>query len=151
MPMSREARMEKVQRLLTAHKKTTEVLEGEPVTRELHPGTDIARNWTVITSAYSGLEQTLKYLIAEECELSIEELIDFIAPQNAEVNELRHGRYPYRTHNLVLLFLKLQEPTQVVVRDFCQRFRSLHSYIGNTDVDQFLTLISGPKGAGYER
>ena len=151
MPMSREAKIEKVQRLLTAHKKTTEVLESEPVTRDLHPGTDIARNWTVITSAYSGLEQTLKYLIAEENELSIEELIDFVVPQNLDVNETRHGNYPYRTHNLGLLFLKLQEETRVVVRDFYQRFRSLHSYVGSASVDQFLALVSGPGGAGYER
>ena len=59
MPMSREEKIEKVQRLLTAHRKTKQVLENEPVTWELHPGTDIARNWTVITAAYSGLEQTI--------------------------------------------------------------------------------------------
>ena len=79
MPMSREAKMEKVQRLLTAHKKTSQTLESEPVTHERHPGTDIARNWTVITAAYSGLEQTLKFLIAEKADLTIAELID-LAP-----------------------------------------------------------------------
>ena len=66
MPMSKNEKLEKVQRLHTAHRKTKEFLENEPPTWELHPGTDIARNWTVITAAYSGLEQTIKYLVAEE-------------------------------------------------------------------------------------
>ena len=65
MPMTREEKIEKLQRLFTAHKKTKETLEREPVTSEWHPGTDIARKWTVITAAYSGLEQTFKFLIAE--------------------------------------------------------------------------------------
>ena len=38
MPMAWEEKIEKVQRLLTAHKKTKEALEAEPVTRELAPG-----------------------------------------------------------------------------------------------------------------
>ena len=76
MPMSRDEKIEKVQRLLTAHRKTKEVLENEPVTWEVHPGSEIARNWTVITAAYSGLEQTMKYLIAEENAQSIAELMD---------------------------------------------------------------------------
>ena len=75
MPMSREEKLEKVQRLLTAHRKTKEALESEQVTWELHAESDIARKWPVITAAYSGLEQTLKYLIADEKEKSIAELI----------------------------------------------------------------------------
>ena len=77
MPMTRKERIEKVQRLVTARRKTREALEREPVTRELHPGTDIARRWPVITAAYNGLEQTLKYLIAEEKAYTIEELVEF--------------------------------------------------------------------------
>ena len=106
MPMSRDEKIEKVQRLLTAHRKTKEVLENEPVTWEVHPGSEIARNWTVITAAYSGLEQTMKYLIAEENAQSIAELIE------------RRGRKksPYETHDVAKLFSKLAEPTQDVVR-----------------------------------
>ena len=141
MPMSRDEKIEKVQRLLTAHKKTKEALEAEPVTRELHPGTDIARKWTVITAAYSGLEQTIKYLLAEENNHSIAELIAF-----------REGeKYVYRTHDGARLFSRLTEPTQDVVRDFYGRFQSLHTYITVETVDEFLNVVSGADGTGYER
>ena len=151
MPMPREARIEKVQRLLTAHEKTKEMLEKEPLTQELHPGTDIARNWTVITAAYSGLEQTLKYLIAEQKGLTITELIDLAVPENTDKVESNAWRYPFRTHNLGWLFSKIEESTQNIVRDFYERFQSLHSYLAIGRVDHFLNLISGPNGAGYER
>ena len=151
MPMSREAKMEKVQRLLTAHKKTSQTLESEPVTHELHPGTDIARNWTVITAAYSGLEQTLKFLIAEKTDLTIAELIDLAAPQNVAIHERPVGRHPYRTHDLAWLFSELEQPARDAVQDFYGRFQSLHSYVPIADADEFLTEISGPGGAGYER
>ena len=151
MPMSREAKMEKVQRLLTAHKKTSQTLESEPVTHELHPGTDIARNWTVITAAYSGLEQTLKFLIAEKADLTITELIDLAPPQHAAIDERPVGRHPYRTHDLAWLFSELEQPARDVVQDFYGRFQSLHSYVPIADADEFLTEISGPGGAGYER
>lgn len=141
MAMSRDEKLEKVQRLLTAHRKTKEYLENEPVTSEIHPGTDIARNWTVITAAYSGLEQTIKYLIAEEKGLHIPELIDL----------REDNRNPYRTHDVAELFTKLKEPTQDVIRDFYGRFQSLHSYIAVQTVDEFLRAVSGPDGDGYER
>ena len=141
MPMSREEKFEKVQRLLTAHKKTKEVLGHEPVTWEVHPGTDIARHWTVITAAYVGLEQTLKYLIAEDNDLSVAKLI-----------KLREGKErPYHTHNVSELFLKIEKPMQKVVRDFYRRFQSLHSYITVETVDKFLSVVSGTDGKGYER
>ena len=94
------------------------MLEMEPVTWELHPGTDIARNWTVITASYSGLEQTFKYLIAEEKGLTIAELIAFVDRQELNVNEGGAKQYPFQTHNLGWLFSKLEGSTQDVVRDF---------------------------------
>ena len=141
MPMSRDEKIEKVQRLLTAHRKTKEVLENEPVTWEVHPGSEIARNWTVITAAYSGLEQTMKYLIAEENAQSIAELLE------------RRGRKksPYETHDVAKLFSKLAEPTQDVVRDFYGRFQSLHSYITVKTVGEFLRAVSEADGHGYMR
>ena len=151
MPMSRDAKMEKVQRLLTAHKKTSLTLESELVTHELHPGTDISRNWTVITAAYSGLEQTLKFLIAEKADLTVTELIDLTTPQNTGIREHPVSRYPYRTHDLAWLFAQLEQPAQDVVQDFYGRFQSLHTYVPFADADRFLMEISGPQGAGYER
>ena len=141
MPMSKDEKLEKVQRLRTAHKKTKKMLEDEPVTWELHPGTDIARNWTVITAAYIGLEQTFKYLIAEENSQSIAELIAF---QEGKTR-------PYQTHDLSQLFSRLAERTRDVVRDFYERFQSLHPYIAAGTVDKFLSVVSGVEGKGYER
>ena len=108
MPMSREERFEKVQRLRTAHGGTRKALENEPVVWELHRGTDIAQNWPVITAAYSGLEQTIKYLIAEEKGLTIQELVDSAVTENGQANEGRRRRYRYRTHNLGRLFSRLE-------------------------------------------
>ena len=149
--MEREEKVEKVQRLLTAYRKTKEMSEREPVTWELHPGTDIARRWTVVTSAYSGLEQTLKYLIAEEKAYTIRELVDLAGQINENADDKERKKYPYRTHNLKWLFSRLREPTQEVVREYFRRFQSLHSYIGIETVDQFLEEVSGPGGTGYER
>ena len=90
MPILQDDKNETVQRLGTAHQKTKEVLESEPVAWELHAGTEIASNWTVVTAAYSGLEQTVKYLIAEENSQTISELVQF-----------REGKArPYPTHHL---------------------------------------------------
>ena len=151
MPMSRDERIEKVQRLLTAHKTTREALESKPVTWELHPGTDIARNWPVITAAYSGLEQTLNYLIADQAGISIPELIDLAAPPNAGIDQPHARRHPYCTHNLAWLFSKLDAPARDVVRAFYGRFRSQHSYVAVADADKFLNQVSVPRGTGYER
>ena len=141
MPMSRNEKIEKVQRLCTAHRKTKETLEAEPVTWELHPGSDIARKWTVITAAYIGLEQTIKYLIAEQNSQSIAELIAF-----------REGKkHPYRTHDVGQLFSRLPPQTQDVIRDFYGRFQSLHPYITVKTADEFLSVVSGEGGTGYER
>ena len=149
MPMTRSEKLEKVQRLNTAHKRTYETLARVPVTWELHPGTDIARNWTVITAAYSGLEQTIKYLIADENSQTISELIDFAEPNDEDG---RSGNtYPYRTHNLAWLFAQLGDQTKDFLREFYARFQSLHSYISVGALDNFLEQVSGRKGTGYER
>ena len=142
---------EKVQRLLTAQGRTKKVLESEPVVWELHPGTDIAQAWPTITAAYSGLEQTIKYLIAEEKGWSIQELVDFAGTENGEPREGGRRKYPYRTHNLHCLFSKLEDPTKDIVQEFFGRYESLHPDIGVGRVDEFLCRVSGKKGDGYVR
>lgn len=150
-PMTKEERVEIVQRLRVAHKQTKRMLEGEIVALELHPGTDIARNWPVITAAYSGLEQTIKYLIAEEKGCTIQELGDESDPTNKQFSSRHNQAHPFRTHNIAWLFSKLGEPTQNVARDFYGRFQSLHPYIRIPQLDLFLQRISGRKGTGYAR
>ena len=148
MPMSNDAKFEKVQRLLTAHGRTKKTLEKEPVVWELHPGTDIAQNWPVITAAYSGLEQTIKYLTAEEKGLTVQELFDFAVAENGQANEDGRRHYPYRTHNLGRLFSRLEERTKKTVREVFKRYKSLFPQIRIGSVDQFLHRVSGGNGDG---
>ena len=149
--MSRDEKFEKVVRLLTAHGRTKKVLENEPVVCQGHQGADIAETWPVITAAYSGLEQTIKYLIAEEKGLTIQELVDSAVTENGQANEGRRGKNPYRTHDLGSVFSRLEEPTKKTVREFFGRYKSLLPGIGIGRVDQFLCQVSGKKGDGYVR
>ncbi len=142
---------EKVQRLKTALRKTKLLMDSESALHELHPGTDIASNWTAITSAYSGLEQTFKYLIAVDKGISIEELIDFKILKNTTIKS-GSNRYKYRTHDLAMLFLEIDEESRNTIGEYYSCFQSLHSYIGSSTAQQFLQEVSGPKsGQGYER
>ena len=150
MPMTREEKREKVDQLYIAQKKTKETLEWEPLTWELHPGVNIARKWPVIIAAYSGLEQTFKYLIAEEQGYTIPAPIGYTEPETQDADVDERKKYPYRTHNLDFLFSKLGKTPKSIVREFFGRFQSLHSYITIESVDQFLEEVSGPKGRGYE-
>ena len=150
MPMTREEKKEKVDRLYIAHKKTKETLEWEPLTWGLHPGINIARKWPVINAAYCGLEQTFKYLIAEEQGYTIPAPIDYTELETQDADTGARKKYRYRTHNLAFLFSKRGKAPQRIVREFFGRFQSLHSYITIENVDQFLEEVSGPKGRGYE-
>ena len=153
MAMSGEEKFDKVQTLLAAHESTKEALESKPVVWEGHRGTEIAQKWLVITAAYSGLEQTIKYLIAEEKGLTVQELVDSAVTENGQANEGRRRNYRYRTHNLGRLFSILEEPTKETVREFFGRYKSLLPGIGIDieRVDQFLCRVSGKKGDGYVR
>ena len=135
-----------VQRLGVAYRKTRKFLESQPITRDLHPGSEIASNWTIITAAYSGLEQSIKYLIAEEKSCTIRELLN-LGGENGN-GKIRNR--PYQTHNLASLFHHLEEETKSVIRDYFAQYQSLHSYITIETVDDFLSEVSGVDGRGYE-
>lgn len=151
MRKTRRESMEIVQRLRAAHKQTKKLFDGEEVVLELHAGTEIARYWPIITASYSGLEQTIKYLIAEEKGMGTQELIGQSIPGQSRSGRRRKQVYPYRTHNIAWLFSKLGEPTQSVLHEFYERFQSLHSYIPILQLDEFLQKVSANKGTGYER
>ena len=137
MAMSEEERHEKVQRLRTAYERTREVLDRQQRVNELHPGTDIANNFVVLTVSYMGLEQTFKYLIAYEHGKTIE--------------EITAQRGPYRHHDLGKLFEELSEETKATASEFYARFQSLHLYIPFNDVGDFLRNVSGERGEGYQK
>jgi len=134
--MNYTQKIEKVKRLRTAYTKCKVTSESRPLVQEIDPGTIIASNWGIITAAYSGLEQSIKYLIAEEKSCTIEELIN-------------HRKY--KTHNLASLFSYLKEKNQSLIRNYYSQFQSLHSYIEIEKLDDFLWEVSGPQGTGYER
>ena len=149
--MAKDESMEIVQRLRTAYKNTQQLLDGEKVVREMHAGTELARYWPIVTASYSGLEQTIKYLIAEEQGIGIQELIGQSIPAKSWFGCRRKQANPYRTHNIAWLFGELEAPTKSVMRDFYGQFQSLHSYIPIRKLDEFLQRVSARKGAGYER
>ena len=144
--MTDNEKFEKVQRLRVAYKQTKKFLESQPVTRDFHPGSDIASGWTIITAAYSGLEQVLKYLIAEEKSCTIQELLH----KQKQSGNGKNKNYPYRIHNLALLFDYLKDETKTIIREYYSQYQSLHSYITIETVDGFLSEVSREDGKGYE-
>ena len=86
--MTKKEKSEILQRLIVAQKKTNEMFGREPISRDLHPGSDIAQRWTLITAAYSGLEQTLKFLIAVEKSQIINELLNYQSQGNEDGKNL---------------------------------------------------------------
>ena len=145
--------MECVQRLKTALRTTRELFHTQPVTWDLHPGSELARYWLFISGAYSGLEQSLKYLIATEKNLTIATVRDTRthegpSARGADGSRPPRRRYPHHVHQL---FEELDNGTKAVLREHYARFQSLHSYIPIECLDHFLSEVSGPKGSGYTR
>ena len=91
----RRNRSEIVQRLKIAQERTREGYEQTFKGHDLHPGTDIAGAWPFITAAYSGIEQTFKFQIAEANGMTVEELVATRSPKGA-----KGARFPHRHHNL---------------------------------------------------
>jgi len=145
--MEKEYQKGILRRLHVAYKETKRMLESNKATREIDMDRYIAKNWTIITASYSGLEQTLKFLVACEKECTISELIE----KDDKDSSNSRQRSPYRTHNLSKLFKRLEKSTQCTMREYFSRFQSLHLYIPFNYLLDFLKEISGEKGKGYER
>ena len=136
-----------VQRLKTAYKRTREAYEDTFKGHDLHPGTEIAGAWPFITAAYSGIEQTFKFHIAEAHGQTVEELVATRGPKGAK----GEARYPYRHHNLGRLFVCLEEPIRVALAEQYRQFRTLQPYIQPATAGEFLNVVSAEDGRGYER
>ena len=140
-------RFEIVQRLKVAQERSREAYEQTFKGHDLHPGTDIAGAWPFITAAYSGIEQTFKFQIAEAVGKTVEELVATRGPKGSK----GEGRTPYRHHNLGSLFRSLDDPAQEALAEEYRRFRTLHGYIEPATVVEFLDVVSAEDGRGYER
>lgn len=99
----------KVHQLSIAYDKAKNIFTGEPAVNELHHETDIAQNWPIITISYSGLEQTIKYLIAEQENLEIDDLVNY---------KTQSEKYVYRTHDLAFLYSKLNRETKEIIEEY---------------------------------
>ena len=143
----RRGRSEIVQRLKIAQERTREGYEQTFKGHDAHPGTDIAGAWPFITAAYSGIEQTFKFQIAEANRMTVEELVATRSPKDAKGER----RFPYRHHNLGKLFNCLEAPIRNVLAEQYRRFRTLHPYIGPATAGEFLDAVSTEDGRGYER
>ena len=115
---------EPIQRLAVAHEKTKILSDSTPPSVDIHPGTNLANHWLVITGSYSGIEQAFKYLIAKE--------------KNVKISELLCRKSPYLTHDLSWLFAELSPETKESLRKFYKQYQSLHLYIGIDNIDEFL-------------
>ncbi len=140
------ANLEILQRLKVAQRRTERAFLRDGPTHDLHPGTEIASAWPFITAGYCGIEQTFKFLIANDKGVSVAQLVDWSPDQ---------GRgFPFRTHDLHELFLKLDYPAREVLEGHYRVFRSLHDYVDVPSLDEFLKTVSDPPGGkagrGYE-
>ena len=107
-----------------------------PPARDVIPGVSLANAWALITVAYSGVEQSLKYLISQERQETVREW-----RCSDDGRELGHS------HALIKLFDELDPEAKRVVTDYYKRFQSLHSYIPKPSLRGFLEEVSrGNKG-----
>ena len=76
MPIDDDARVAITLRLQTAYAETLENYTRKPAWIELLGDVALAQQWLTIEATYSGVEQTLKYLIALQKDFTIDELLD---------------------------------------------------------------------------
>ena len=123
-------------RLRGAVKWSRESLNILPPARDVHEGTSLANAWALITVSYSGVEQSLKFLIAQENHKTV-----------GEWSCSDEGRELGKSHSLMKLFDELDPEAKRVVTEYYERFQSLHSYIQRRSLRGFMEEVSrGDKG-----
>ena len=117
--------------------------------RDLFALVDAAVHWPVVTPLYSGLEQALKVLLADEMERTIEEV-------GGPKGELARTCQ----HHLGKCWDRLKPESRAVIEEHWSQFISLHRYMAEGEearpetatAGAFLWHLSGgEKGGGYER
>ena len=88
----------------------------------------MAQQWLTIGATYSGIEQTLKYLIALHKDLTVDELLaaNGIVENPGEEPEQRTR---YRIHELGTLFSRLDRQTTEAVEHDYAVWQSLYDYL----------------------
>lgn len=148
MPIDDDARVAITLRLQTAYAETLENYTRKPAWIELLGDVALAQQWLTIEATYSGVEQTLKYLIALQKNLTIDELLD----KNGIVEkpgEEPEQRTRYRIHELGTLFSRLDGRTrEAVERDYAV-WQSLYDYVKIPTCAEFLGHIQGDDNEGH--
>ena len=135
MPLTDAQRDAFSTRLESAYTQTRDLSETRPWAHELVPDYGLGREWPIITAAYSGIEQTLKFLIALHRGITIEVLI---------------GHRRFRTHRLAFLFCHLDNETKRAAENYYARWQSLHSYVNVPTCEALLELLEDDDGGGYQ-
>ena len=141
-----ETKREILQRLKIAQRQTERGFLRDGLLPDLHPGTEIASAWPFITAGYCGIEQTFKFLIANGKGISVEELV--------ALRGERKNEFPFKTHDLHVLYRHLDDTAREKLEDYYRIFRSLHDYLDVGSLGDFLEIVSNPPegkaGRGYE-
>ena len=146
MPIRRNADAEAGDRLSNAYDKVRAAWESAPPIHEYSPSHAISNIWPALVLSYSGIEQSLKFLLARARDLSVSELIKLPAHESADP-----PKRTFKSHDLSWLFDQLHTDVRSAVEGDFRTFLSLYSYIPFGTLAEFLSEISGKGGEGYMR
>lgn len=139
MPLNEEQQWDVGERLWNAYKQCQSAWESQPAREEICGNYALTNAWPTIVTAYSGVEQAVKLLIALRKGLSVEELLK-IRGDGAS------GRPRFQSHNLACLFMELDPEAKTKIGEGFKTFLSLYCFIPYQDVEEFLTEISEDEG-----
>ena len=135
-------------RLQTAHAETLENYTHKPAWIEIIGDVALAQQWLTIEATYPGIEQTLKYLIALQKNLTVDEML--VANGIVEnPREKPDQRTKYRIHQLGTLFSRLDQKTKDAVEHDYAVWQSLYDYFTIPTCEEFLNRIQGDDNGGH--
>ena len=140
-PFKLEYQHETAARLRAAARWSQQTLSVVPPQTDLHEGTSLANAWAIITVSYSGVEQSMKFLISQQNHSTVRDW-----------RSSEEGKELGRSHGLRRLFDALDTEAKQVISEYYERFQSLHSYVTKRTVPTFLDEVSrGENGYGLWR
>ena len=148
MPINDDARVAITLRLLTAYAETLESYTRKPAWIEIFGDVALTQQWLTIVATYSGIEQTLKYLIALQKNLTVDELlVENGILENPREEPERRTRY--RIHQLGTLFSRLDRQTKEAIEHDYAVWQSLYDYLTIPTCAEFLDRIQGDDNRGH--
>lgn len=134
----RQYHLEAAARLRAALRYCQHMLCAIPPKHDLHEGTELANAWALVTVSYSGIEQSLKLLLAQRDRLTV-----------SEWRCSATGKRFRDSHGLRKLFDAIDEQARTTAAEYFKRFQSLHNYINSSSLEEYLAEASiGGRGYG---